>query len=115
MNDFEKPIDTKVRETALRIMERAMFYNSTATTQDCTGSKPTFFVDFQGHTCCLYISVDSKGYGESSTTIRLDDFGICLCEREYHTVDEIQSKLEAVLNRMEEIYATWYEKEYPNE
>ena len=39
-----KPMSTKVRDTVLRIVERAMYYNNTPTKQECTGDKPTFFV-----------------------------------------------------------------------
>ena len=51
MKDFiEKPITAEVRELVLRIVERAMSYNSTKTGQELTSGKPTFFVRFAGHT-----------------------------------------------------------------
>lgn len=115
MNDFnEKPIDTKVRETALRIMERAMFYNNTQTKQSITGGKPTFFVQFSGHIATMEVDIHRSGWGQPN-----DDpecFTIPLTERGYNgTYDEIQNKLVSVLKRMEEVYTDWYEKEYTNE
>lgn len=114
MKDFtEKPIDTKVRETALRIMERALFYNSTRTQREYTNSKPTFLVWFSGHTGNLEVRIYENGWklGDES-----EHFTVYLSERGYNgTSDEIQSELVLVLKRMEEIYKNWYEKEYPNE
>lgn len=114
MNDFiEKPIDTKVRETALRIMERAMFYNSTKTGQELTSGKPTFFVRFAGHTAALYVDIYANGWDQGGKS---EGFDIYLSESEYNgTADEIQSELASVLRRMEEAYDVWYEKENTNE
>ena len=114
MNDFmEKPIDTKVRETALRIMERAMFYNSTRTEQELTSNKPTFFVSFAGHTACLYVEIHANGWKPENKS---EDFIVRLSEREYNgTCEDIQNELVSVLKRMEEIYKNWYEKENANE
>ena len=114
MKDFiEKPIDTKVRETALRIMERALFYNSTRTQREYTNSKPTFFVWFSGHIGNLEVYIYENGWklGDES-----EYFTVYLSERGYNgTSDEIQNELVLILKRMEEIYKNWYEKEYPNE
>ena len=114
MNDFnEKPITAEVRELVLRIMERAMFYNSTKTGQELTSGKPTFFVRFAGHTAALYVNIYANGWESGNKS---EDFDIYLSESEYTgTADEIQNELVSVLKRMEEAYDVWYEKENPNE
>lgn len=114
MIDFnEKPIDTKVRETALRIMERAMFYNSTQTEQKFTRNKPTFFVKFSGHLTGLYVDIHTNGWEPNGNS---ESFVIYLAENYYNgTADEIQNELVSVLKRMEKVYTTWYEKENPND
>lgn len=114
MNDFnEKPITAEVRELVLRIMERAMFYNSTKTGQELTSGKPTFFVRFAGHTAALYVNIYANGWESGNKS---EDFDIYLSESEYTgTADEIQNELVSVLKRMEEAYDVWYEKEYTNE
>ena len=114
MNDFiEKPITAEVRELVLRIMERAMFYNSTSTEKKCTGDKPTFFVKFSGHIATLEVDIHTNGWKPQCNS---EEFTICLVEIGYNgTSDDIQNKLESVIKRMEEVYDIWYEKEYTNE
>lgn len=115
MNDFnEKPITAEVRELVLRIMERAMFYNSTRTEQEFTNNKPTFFVYFAGHTAILCVDIHKNGWISKDDP---EEFMIYLTERGGYTgtADEIQDKLISVLKRMEEAYDVWYEKEYTNE
>ena len=46
INIDEKPMECKVRETVLRMLERAMHYNSTSTNQTDTGNKPSFLCPF---------------------------------------------------------------------
>lgn len=108
----EMPMDTKVRETALRIMERAMFYNSTSTERELTGSKTTFFVNFSGHVAWLEVQIYSLGYAKGDDW---EDYHINLCGTDYRTVDEIQNQLVSVLKRMEAVYTAWYEKENPHD
>lgn len=109
----EKPIDTKVRETTLRIMERAMFYNSTATKKEYTGDKPTFFVKFSGHTAALDVDIHKQGWKSGDEA---ESFTVYLSERGYNgTVEDIQKELVSVLKRMEEVYDVWYKQEYANE
>lgn len=114
MNDFiEKPITAEVRELVLRIMERAMLYNSTKTGQELTSGKPTFFVRFAGHTAALYVDIYANGWDQGGKS---EGFDIYLSGSEYNgTADEIQNELISVLKRMEEVYDVWYEKENTNE
>lgn len=113
MKNFEKPITAEVRELALRIMERAMFYNSTATKKEYTGDKPTFFVKFSGHTAALDVDIHKQGWKSGDEA---ESFTVYLSERGYNgTADEIQKELVSVIKRMEEVYTAWYEKEHGNE
>lgn len=113
MKNFEKPITAEVRELALRIMERAMFYNNTQTQQSFTSGKPTFFVRFAGHTAALDVDIHKQGWESGDEA---ESFIVYLSEREYNgTADEIQKELVSVIKRMEEVYTAWYEKEHGNE
>ena len=110
----EKPMDVKVRDTVLRIIERALFYNNTRTRQSITSGKPTFFVRFSGHTASLDVDIHQNGWTSKDDP---EKFMIYLTEKGGYTgtADEIQDKLISVLKRMEEVYTAWYEKEYTNE
>lgn len=115
MNDFnEKPMDVKVRDTVLKIIERALFYNNTETEQCFTGKKPTFFVNFSGHTASLDVDIHKNGWTSKDDP---EEFMIYLTERGGYTgtADEIQDKLISVLKRMEEVYKEWYDEEFENE
>lgn len=109
MKDFiEKPIKAEVRALAHEIVDRFLDYNPTMTRQEDTGSKPTFFLDFSGHICTLEVSAHTNGY--SSEREYLTEF---LGAKFYE--EGTLSQLQGVLNRMDEIYNGWYEKEHGNE
>ena len=113
INIDEKPMECKVRDTVLRILERAMHYNNTSTKQELTESKPTFFVWFNGHTAQLDVFIEAVGWSEKSGSER---YCVFLTESKYRpTADEIQNQLVAILKRMEEVYSAWYEKEHKDE
>ena len=112
MSNFnEKPITAEARALVHEIIDRFLDYNPTMTRQEDTGSKPTFFLYFSGHIGTLEVHTYATGYGDSE------------CECEYLTEvqgDKLSGKdtltqLQGVLNRMEEIYNDWYEKEHGNE
>lgn len=111
MNDFiEKPITAEARALVHEIVDRFLDYNPTKTKQETTGSKPTFLVNLWGHICTLEVSSYVNGYGNDSKHEYLTDFaGVSLCKEDSLT------QLKSVLERMEEIYTAWYEKEHPNE
>lgn len=110
MKDFEKPITAEVRKLVHEIVDRFLDYNPTMTRQETTGSKPTFFLDFEGTICTLAVRTYVNGYSSNS-------------ECEYLTEvqgDKLNGKdtlthLQGILKRMEEIYNDWYEKEHGNE
>lgn len=114
MKDFiEKPITAEVRALVHEIVDRFLDYNPTVTQQEDTGSKPTFFLYFSGHTAALYVNIYANGWEQGGKS---EDFDIYLSESEYTgTADEIQNELVSVLKRMEEVYTDWYEKEHGNE
>lgn len=112
MSNFEKTMDCKVRDTVLRIMERALFYNNTKAKKAIAGSKPTFFVSFAGHTSQLDVDIHPNGWEPNDEA---EDFTIYLSGEAAGTADEIKDKLVSVLKRMEEVYNDWHEREYLNE
>lgn len=114
-----KPMSTKVRDTVLRIMERALYYNNTPTQQKYTGDKPTFFVGFSGH--CGHISVQCYpcGYVDmvADDIFCGDGLYFKLCEGEYTSEEKILNGLNRILADMERIYNDWYirQEAAPNE
>lgn len=111
MNDFiEKPITAEVRALVHEVVDRFLDYNPTRTRQEITGSKPTFFVTLWGHICTFEVSAHVNGYGNDSKHEYLTDFA----GMDLYAEDSL-TQLKSVLERMEEIYTAWYEKEHPNE
>ena len=47
----------KVKSKVLEIMALALEFNCKPTKQECTGNKPTIFVDFAGHVCELDVGI----------------------------------------------------------
>lgn len=110
INIDEKPMECKVRETVLRMLERAMHYNSTSTNQTDTGNKPSFYVRFYGHVALLEVEIDVDGFAVGCES---EKHTVYLTEHKYGcTSDKIQNRLVAILKRMEEVYSAWYEKEH---
>ena len=113
-----KPMSAKVRDTVLRIMERAMYYNNTPTKQECTGDKPTFFVNFSGHCGVITVCCYPVGYKEDAEGIYFTKQPMCyLYESEHITEEEILNNLTRTLADMERIYNDWYTRQEaaPNE
>lgn len=112
-NFIEKPITAEVRALVHETVDRFLDYNPTVTQQEDTGSKPTFFLYFSGHTAALYVNIYANGWEQGGKS---EDFDIYLSERDYSgTATEIQGELASVLRRMEEVYGVWNEKENANE
>lgn len=104
-----KPMSTKVRDTVLRIVEMAMYYNNTPTKQECTGDKPTFFVNFSGHCGLISVHCYPYGYEKGAENTRCGgNINFSLCEDEYITEEEIMNDLHRILADMERIYNDWY-------
>ena len=109
----EKPVTAEVRALVHETVDRFLDYNPTVTQQEDTGSKPTFFLYFSGHTAALYVNIYANGWDQGGKS---EDFDIYLSESDYSgTATEIQGELASVLRRMEEVYGVWYEKEHGNE
>lgn len=54
----------EITQRVLEIMELAVKVNSSETRQELTDGKPTFFVEFYGHTCSLEVRAYVNGYPE---------------------------------------------------
>lgn len=113
-----KPMSTKVRDTVLRIRERALFYNNTPTKQEYTGDKPTFIDEYYGHCASIEVRCYPHGYIEGGEcTYCGGDTCFRLCESEYRTEDDILNDLNRILSDMERYYTDWYTRQEaaPNE
>lgn len=60
----------KVKSKALEIMALALEFNGRSTKCECTGSKPTIFVNFSGHTCELDVNIYTQGWTFHNTNAR---------------------------------------------
>lgn len=56
----------EITQRVLEIMELAVNFNSSETRQELTDGKPTFFVEFYGHTCSLEVRAYVNGYPEET-------------------------------------------------
>lgn len=56
----------KVKSKVLEIMALALEFNGKPTKQECTGNKPTIFVDFAGHVCELDVGIYMDGWSFSA-------------------------------------------------
>lgn len=66
----------EIKQRVLEIMELAVTFNGSETRQEITGNKPTFFVEFYGHTCTLEVRARVKGYCVGSSNIYLTGEGV---------------------------------------
>lgn len=108
----EMPMDEKVHNMALAIVNRALHYNNTKTRQGLTGNKPTFFTDLSGHTAEINVRIYPNGYVEGGEK---EQYVVYLTENKFNPLDDIKSQLSDILKRMEEVYTAWYEKENPHD
>lgn len=117
-----KPMSTKVRDTVLRIVERAIYYNNTPTRRELTGDKPTFDVRFNGcngkfiYNC--FIKGDSYKWNYWETMEQPQSGSIVrLCEDDNWPEDRILRALENITADMEHHYDDWYTRQEaaPNE
>lgn len=60
----------KVKSKVLEIMTLALEFNGRSTKCECTGSKPTIFVNFSGHTCELDVNICTQGWTYHNTNAR---------------------------------------------
>lgn len=56
----------KVKSKVLEIMALALEFNGRSTKCEYTGSKPTLFVEFYGHTCELDVDITTEGWSPNS-------------------------------------------------
>lgn len=60
----------KVKSKVLEIIALALEFNGRSTKCECTGSKPTIFVNFSGHTCELDVNICTQGWTFHNTNAR---------------------------------------------
>lgn len=100
----------EIKQRVLEIMELAVTFNSGETRQEITGNKPTFFVEFYGHTCTLEVRARVKGYCVGAPVIYLTGEGVTnryevtfLDGAEKQTLQD----LDTVLAEMRRIISEW--------
>ncbi len=59
-----------IKEKVLEIMTLALEFNGRSTKCECTGSKPTIFVNFSGNTCELDVNICTQGWTFHNTNAR---------------------------------------------
>ena len=55
-------MNESIKNKVLEIMALAVEFNNTETKTELTDDKPTFFVEFSGHTCGLNVNIHLKGW-----------------------------------------------------
>ena len=58
-------MNERIKNKVLEIMALAVEFNNTETKIELTDDKPTFFVEFSGHTCELDVNIYLEGWGDN--------------------------------------------------
>lgn len=92
----------EVEKKVIQIMELSMKLNPTPTLRELTGCKPTIFVKFSGHVCCLEINILTHGWKYDPDGGGYDDL-----TTEYSSIDldkdTAYEELENVYKRIKEL------------
>lgn len=94
-------MNTSIKAKVLEILKIALDFNSEPTNKRTTGNKPTLFVEFSGHTCCLIVRCYPTGWHGS------DSYELFF---EYFKNDNsivMEEKLNICIERMKEIISEW--------
>lgn len=105
----QKPISTEATKLTLEIMKRALFYNSTSTYTELTGSKPTFFTYFYGSGALFEVSIYPHGWGEKA---KHEHYIVYLTKGAHYSDEDIKQNLLAIIKRMEDVYAEWCKRKF---
>ena len=64
----------EARKKVLTIMNLAMFLNSSDTSKDVTGEKPTIITRFYGHVCLFEVEIYENGYADNENYVRYETY-----------------------------------------
>lgn len=90
-------------EKVQKIIALALALNPTETEQEITGSKPTVFAQFSGHTAGLNVSVYESGWTRDNEP----DYDRII----YLDEDGSENLLDKVIEKLTGLYNEWKEKE----
>ena len=107
-NFGEKPINEGFQAAAIMMLSRAMRYNNMPTKTECTGNKPTFFVEYSGHTSTLYVRIHPNGW--DGKCVAKYSYHVDLCAS-YGTERAVSDTLNEIMGAMDRVYNDWKEGE----
>ena len=101
----------KVKSKVLEIMALALEFNGRSTKCECTGSKPTIFVNFSGHTCELDVNICTQGWTFHNTNAREIRDIIYLDRTTYLDRTSTLKELNKTLKTLKAVIAEYEERE----
>ncbi len=104
----EKPISLEFQGAAVAILSSAMRYNALPTRKMYTENKPTFFVEFSGHTGTLHVTIYATGWDEDK---KADYRYYVDLNASNGTEKNVAQELNEILETMERVYHKWEEDE----
>lgn len=108
-NFGEKPINDGFQVAAIMILSRAMRYNNMPTKTEHTGNKPTFFVEYSGHTASLHVSIYPNGWA-AEDDVEYYSYIVDLCASN-DTEQKVSDTLNEIIETMDRVYNEWKEGE----
>lgn len=88
----------------ITIMELALKLNSTPTSKEKTGSKPTVFVSYSGHVTVLNVVVYEEGWSEDENEDNKQVWWILLSHEDEV---EVERQLDITIDRLTELLEKW--------
>lgn len=88
----------------ITIMELAVKLNSTPTSKEETGSKPTVFVSYSGHVTALNVVVYEEGWSEDENENNKQVWWILLSHEDEA---EVERQLDITIDRLTELLEKW--------
>ena len=107
-NYGERPINEGFQRAVIAILSRAMRYNDTPTKTEHTGNKPTFFVEYSGHTASLYVRIYPNGWAAGNDAEYSYIVDLCASNG---TDQEVSDTLNEIIETMDRVYNEWKEGE----
>ena len=100
-------MNESVKNKVLEIMALAVEFNNTATKTELTDNKPTFFVDFSGHTCEFAVHIYPEGWSNN----KMNKVKSLVTYLDKYNAEE---KLDSTLITMKKTISDWENKNNEN-
>jgi hypothetical protein len=88
-----------VSEKIGKVIEMAAQLNSSSTSRDVTGNKPTIFVMFSGHVSLFEVQIHSLGWGDAPYDEPDYSWKIYI----YEDQENVKEQLDCIINLLEEL------------